>query len=189
MKTAKLGLLVVLVLGLAGTRSYAQESAVLDQLTLNALDGSETDPEAYRGKVLLIVNVASKCGLTPQYAGLQGLHEQYADQGLAVLGFPCNQFGRQEPGDATQIQSFCQENYGVGFDMFEKVEVNGDGACELYKFLTAQATEPQGPGDISWNFEKFLIGRDGTVLARFSPRTQPNDPKLTEAIEAALSAS
>ena len=142
--------------------------------------------EKYDNKVVLIVNVASECGLTPQYEELQALHKKYAKRGLAVLGFPCNQFGRQEPGSSEEIQAFCKQNYGVEFDMFEKVEVNGDGACDLYKYLTKLDTKPQGAGKISWNFEKFLLGRDGEVVARFGPRTSPSDKEVTSAIEAAL---
>jgi len=154
---------------------------------MKSLDGREVDlAEKYQGRVLLVVNVASKCGLTPQYAELQSLHAKYAAQGLGVLGFPCNQFLQQEPGSAAEIRQFCTTRYGVQFDLFEKIEVNGDGACALYKHLTAVPTQPKGPGPISWNFEKFLIGRDGKVLARFAPRTKPTDPELVKALEAAL---
>ena len=117
-----------------------------------------------------MVNVASECGLTPQYEQLQALHKKYAKDGLAVIGFPCNQFGKQEPGDADKIGSFCKDHYGVEFDMFDKIEVNGPGACPLYKHLTALATKPKGAGDVSWNFEKFLIDRSGKGGRRF--RTQ-----------------
>jgi glutathione peroxidase len=130
--------------------------------------------------------VASKCGLTPQYKQLQALHDKYAEDGLAILGFPCNQFLFQEPGGAEQIQEFCRVNYGVTFDMFGKVKVKGKDACDLYKTLTALDTEPVGPGKISWNFEKFIIGRDGQVRARFAPRTKPDDPSVLKVIEAEL---
>lgn len=154
---------------------------------LKMLDGREVDlAEKYQGKVLLVVNVASKCGLTPQYRELQALHEKYGERGLCVAGFPCNQFGLQEPGSAAEIREFCSTNYGVKFDLFAKIEVNGDGACDLYKHLTALDTQPKGPGKISWNFEKFLVGRDGKVVARFEPRTKPNDPAVIRAIEAEL---
>ena len=138
---------------------------------------------------MLIVNVASKCGLTPQYEQLQKLHEKYADQGLAILGFPCNQFLGQEPGSADEIAEFCKKNYGVGFDMFAKVDVKGDKACDLYKLLTALETKPTGAGDISWNFEKFVLDKDGFVVGRFSPRTKPDAPEIVELIEAQLNAS
>ncbi|MCA9265300.1 MAG: glutathione peroxidase [Planctomycetales bacterium] len=153
---------------------------------MKALNGKEVDLNDYQGKVVLIVNVASKCGLTPQYTQLQALHEKYSDQGLSILGFPCNQFGKQEPGSADEIRSFCTENYGVKFDMFAKVDVNGNDACDLYKELTKLNTEPAGAGDISWNFEKFLVGRDGKVIARFAPRTKPDSEEVIQAIEAAL---
>lgn len=154
--------------------------------TMQSLAGKEVKLSSYLGKVVMIVNVASKCGLTPQYEQLQGLHEKYAQKGLAILGFPCNQFLGQEPGTALEIQEFCQKNYGVGFDMFAKIEVNGDGACPLYKYLTAQETKPTGPGNISWNFEKFIIGRNGQVVARFAPRVKPDDPEVVRVIEEEL---
>ena len=155
-------------------------------LTVESLGGKDVNLSKYQGKVVLIVNVASKCGLTPQYQQLQALHDKHAKDGLAVLGFPCNQFLWQEPGTAEQIQEFCQVNYGVSFDMFAKVKVNGKEACDLYKTLTALDTKPVGAGKISWNFEKFIIGRDGEVVARFSPRTKPNDPEVVKVIEAEL---
>ena len=161
-------------------------SAALNH-TMKTLDGKPVELKKYQGKVVMIVNVASKCGLTPQYEQLQAMHEEYADQGLAILGFPCNQFGKQEPGTAKEIRDFCTQNYGVEFDMFSKIDVNGDSACDLYKYLTSLETKPTGPGKISWNFEKFLIGRDGQVLARFSPRTKPDADEVIQAIESALS--
>lgn len=154
--------------------------------TMTSLGGEDVELSKYLGKTVLVVNVASECGLTPQYEQLQALHEQYAEQGLAILGFPCNQFGGQEPGTAQQIQQFCQANYGVDFDMFAKVEVNGAGACDLYKYLKAQQTEPKGPGDIKWNFEKFLLNRQGEVVARFAPNVKPSDDSVTSAIEQQL---
>jgi glutathione peroxidase len=165
-----------------------EESTVSKPLgfTMKSLDGKDVALTKYQGKVVLIVNVASKCGFTPQYQQLQALHEKYAKDGLAILGFPCNQFLFQEPGTADVIEEFCRVNYGVGFDMFAKVEVNGNGACELYKCLTALDTKPVGAGKISWNFEKFVIGRNGEVVARFSPRTKPDDPEVLKVIEAEL---
>jgi glutathione peroxidase len=153
---------------------------------MKTITGKEVELGKYQGKVVLVVNVASKCGLTPQYEQLQALHKKYGEKGLAILGFPCNQFRDQEPGTAEEIQEFCRVNYGVEFDLFGKIEVNGDGACPLYKYLTALETKPQGPGKISWNFEKFLIGRDGEVVARFAPKTKPDDPDVIKAIEAEL---
>ncbi len=154
--------------------------------TMKSLGGQKVDLGKYRGKVVLIVNVASKCGLTPQYEQLQKLHEKYADRGLAILGFPCNQFGKQEPGSAQEIQEFCRLNYGVSFDMFAKVDVNGEDACDLYRHLTSLDTEPKGPGKISWNFEKFVVDRSGDVVARFEPRTKPDAPEVIAVIEREL---
>ena len=151
--------------------------------TMQSLAGKDVNLADYRGKVLLIINVASKCGNTPQYAPLEAMHEKYSPQGLAILGFPCNQFGGQEPGTAIEISTFCTQNYGVKFDMFAKIEVNGDGATPLYKLLTAA---PPKPGPITWNFEKFLISRDGQIVNRWTPKTQPDSPEVVKAIEAEL---
>lgn len=153
---------------------------------MQSLDGREVDLAKYKGKVVMIVNVASECGLTPQYEQLQALHKKYADKGLAILGFPANEFGKQEPGTNAEISAFCKENYGVEFDMFAKVVVKGEGQCELYKFLTSKDTNAKFAGDITWNFEKFLVGRDGQVKARFSPRTKPDADEVVKAIEAEL---
>jgi len=147
---------------------------------METLDGKKVDLNSYAGKVILVVNVASECGLTGQYEGLQALHEKYKDKGLVVLGFPCNQFGSQEPGSAAEIKSFCTKNYGVTFDMFAKIDVNGDKAAPFFKHLTALETKPKGSGKVSWNFEKFLIGRDGSVVGRFAPTTAPDGDELTD---------
>jgi glutathione peroxidase len=160
--------------------------APLYGFALKRLDGTPTTLAAYRGKVMLIVNTASKCGLTPQYEALEKLHETYGAKGLAVLGFPANDFLWQEPGSNAEIHQFCTENYGVKFDMFEKSVVKGDGQSPLYRYLTAQPTAPQPAGAINWNFEKFLINRHGQVVARFAPKTRPNDPAVVQAIEAEL---
>ncbi|WP_153101679.1 glutathione peroxidase [Paraburkholderia hayleyella] len=137
------------------------------------LGGETVNLEQYRGKVLLIVNTASECGFTPQYAGLQKLHDTYAARGLAVLAFPCNQFGKQEPGDAAQIGSFCAKNYGVSFALFDKIEVNGAHAHPLYRYLTQEAPGLLGLEAIKWNFTKFLVNRDATVITRYAPLTKP----------------
>lgn len=172
----------------SGGTAWADSSAKASALdfTMKSLDGKEVPLSEYQGKVVLAVNVASRCGLTPQYEQLQSLYSKYGDQGLVILGFPCNQFREQEPGTASEIRQFCTTKYGVTFPLFAKIEVNGDGACDLYKYLTALATEPQGPGPIQWNFEKFLIGRNGQVVARFAPRTKPDDSAVIQAIEAEL---
>ena len=141
--------------------------------TAQALNGETISLDRYRGKVLLIVNTASECGFTPQYAGLQKLHEEYAARGLEVLGFPCNQFGKQEPGDAAQIGSFCEKNYGVTFPMFEKIDVNGANAHPLYRWLTGEAPGLLGLEGIKWNFTKFLVDRNGSVVRRYAPVTKP----------------
>lgn len=156
--------------------------------TMKSLHGKDIKLSEYEDNVLLVVNVASECGLTPQYEQLQALHEKYAKQGLAVLGFPCNQFGKQEPGSSDEIGQFCKTQYGVKFDMFAKVKVNGSAACDFYKYLTSLETKPKGAGKVKWNFEKFLIGRGGKVLARYEPRTKPDDPSIIKMIEAELAA-
>ena len=150
------------------------------------ISGNEVDLSQYKGKVLLIVNTASECGLTPQYEELQAMHDKYADKGLKVLGFPSNQFGKQEPGSDADIAKFCSDNYKVKFDMFSKIEVNGENAAPLYKHLKAADTKPQPAGEISWNFEKFVIGKNGQVVARFAPRTAPDAPEVIKTIEAEL---
>ena len=150
------------------------------------LDGKPVDLSVYEGKAVLFVNVASKCGLTPQYEGLQKLYDKYGEKGLAIVGVPCNQFKGQEPGSNKEIREFCTSKYNVTFDLLDKVDVNGENACPLYKFLTSQETSPVGAGDISWNFEKFLLDRHGNVVARFGPRVAPSDTALVEAIEKAL---
>jgi len=138
-----------------------------------SLEGKPVALKKYKGKVLLVVNTASKCGLTPQYEGLQALYDRYHAQGLEVLGFPCNQFGEQEPGEAHEIGAFCQRNYGVSFPMFEKIEVNGAGAHPLYKWLSGAAPGLLGSEAIKWNFTKFLVRRDGKVFKRYAPQSSP----------------
>ncbi len=154
---------------------------------METLDGKKVNlAEKYKGKVVLLVNVASKCGNTPQYKPLEALHEKYADQGLAIVGVPCNQFGKQEPGTASEITEFCTKNYGVKFDMLSKVDVNGKEAAPLYQTLTSKESDPDHAGKITWNFEKFLFNRDGKVVARFTPKTQPDSPEVVKAIETEL---
>src|SRR5690349_18367627 len=148
-------------------------SARIYDFSVQTIDGSPKSLGDYRGKALLIVNVASQCGLTPQYAGLEQLHEAYGARGLAVLGFPANEFGAQEPGSNGEIKEFCTTRYGVKFDMFAKVKVKGSDMDPLFQYLTSKETNPAFAGDIKWNFNKFLIGRDGSVLARFAPQVEP----------------
>ncbi|HET9894487.1 MAG TPA: glutathione peroxidase [Streptosporangiaceae bacterium] len=153
---------------------------------VRTLSGAPASLADYKGKALLIVNVASECGLTPQYTGLQQLHDTYAVRGFEVLGFPCNQFGAQEPGTPDEIAEFCSTNYSVTFPLFEKLEVNGPGRHALYDQLTATADDDGNAGDVQWNFEKFLISPDGEVVARFRPLVTPDDAQLTTAIEQQL---
>jgi len=155
-------------------------------IPVHTLAGEPGDLSALRGKVALVVNVASRCGLTPQYAGLERLQEKYGTEGFSVVGFPCNQFMGQEPGTSEEIATFCSATYGVSFPLFEKIEVNGPDQHPVYQELTKHADAEGTAGDVQWNFEKFLVSRDGEVLARFRPRTEPEDASITEAIEAAL---
>ncbi|BCB77435.1 glutathione peroxidase [Phytohabitans flavus] len=156
-------------------------------ISVHTLAGEPASLGDYQGRALLIVNVASKCGLTPQYAALERLHETYSGRGFSVLGVPCNQFGGQEPGTAEEIAEFCSTTYGVTFPLLEKTEVNGPGRHPLYNVLTAVADDDGEAGDITWNFEKFLVSRDGEVVRRFRPGTTPEDAELVKAVEAQLS--
>jgi glutathione peroxidase len=158
-------------------------------IPVRALDGGAASLRAYEGKVLLIVNVASKCGLTPQYAGLERLHEKFGERGFAVLGFPCNQFGEQEPGTAEEIETFCSSTYGITFPLFEKADVNGDNRQPLYDVLTPLADAEGVSGDIRWNFEKFLVDRSGEPVRRFSPLVEPESDEILDAIESLLAES
>jgi len=164
------------------------ESISMYDIPLRTLDGDQATLHEHKGKVLLIVNVASRCGLTPQYAGLEQLHRREAGRGFTVLGFPCNQFRGQEPGSAEEIGSFCSTTYGVTFPLYEKIDVNGDGRHPLYELLTATPDAAGEAGPVLWNFEKFLVSRDGAVLNRFRPTTTPEDPALLDALATALSA-
>ena len=167
-------------------KSSAAEMQPLD-LEMKTIEGKKVNlAEKYKDKVVLLVNVASECGLTPQYEQLQALHEKYGKKGLAIVGVPCNQFGGQEPGTEEEIVQFCESNYSVDFDMMAKVDVNGPKATPLYKYLTSKKTDPKFAGDITWNFEKFLFARDGKIIARFSPKTKPDAKEVVEAIEAEL---
>ncbi|WP_243302538.1 glutathione peroxidase [Geothrix oryzisoli] len=171
-------LVLLTALALSGTERKVPMS--LHEITLRTLDGKSQSLGAYKGKVVLAVNVASECGFTPQYAGLQKLYTDYRDRGLVILGFPCNQFGAQEPGTAAQIESFCQTNYGVTFPLFEKLDVKGAHQAPVYQFLTAKHGEP------AWNFHKYLVGKDGQVLQAFPSKVAPDSPELRAALDAAL---
>jgi glutathione peroxidase len=192
MKNVVMSFTAMTLLAVVGGSVYSEEKkddkkvpAALN-FKMKKIDGKEVDLSAYKGKVVLMVNVASKCGLTPQYEALEGLHEKFSEKGLAVLGFPANEFGAQEPGSDEEISKFCKDKFSVKFDMFSKVVVKGEGQCPLYKYLTSKETSPQPSGEITWNFEKFLIGRNGEIVARFSPRTKPDSEEVLKAIEAEL---
>ncbi len=176
-----------------GTSAVRAEEAAAEtkktsplDFTVESLDGKQIDLSQYKGKVVMIVNTASKCGLTPQYAPLESLYEKYNSDGLVILGFPCNQFHQQEPGSADDIKTFCTTKYGVKFPVMAKVEVNGEGACPLYKYLKGLNTKPKGPGEVTWNFEKFIIGRNGEVVARIDPKTRPESDTVTGILKAEL---
>ena len=158
----------------------------LHDFNVTTIDGQPKALADYRGKVLLVVNVASRCGLTPHYTGLEELYREYKARGFEVLGFPCNDFGAQEPGTEAEIKAFCEAKYDVTFPLFSKLHVKGKEQAPLYAFLTTEKSAPEGPGDITWNFAKFVIGKDGKVAARFSPTTLPVAEELTAVIEKAL---
>ncbi len=158
----------------------------LHDFTVNTIEGSPKKLSDFAGKALLVVNVASRCGLTPQYTALEELYRRYKDKGFTVLAFPCNDFGAQEPGTPQEIKDFCSTKYAVTFPLFGKVHVVGGEQAPLYAFLTAQNAPPKGPGDVAWNFEKFVIDKSGNVAARFAPPTAPLDGEVTSAIERAL---
>jgi len=178
----KLSFAAALMMGVA---SSARAAGPLE-FKAKDIDGKEVDLAQYKGKVVMVVNVASKCGNTPQYEGLEALYKKYGEKGFVVLGFPANEFKGQEPGSDADIKQFCTSKYGVTFPMFSKVVVKGDGQNEMYKNLTSKDTNPKFAGDVTWNFEKFLIAKDGQVAARFTPKTKPGDEKVVKAIEEQL---
>ena len=193
MRPIVLSLAAVLALAPAAVFAADKETAPGDKTVpavlnfkMKSLDGKDVDLSQYQGKVVLIVNVASFCGNTPQYKGLEALYEKYRDKGLVVLGVPANQFGGQEPKSDAEIAEFCDATYHVKFPMLSKVVVKGDGICPLYQYLTSKETDPKFAGDIEWNFAKFLVGRDGEVVARFKPKVQPESKEVVEAIQAEL---
>lgn len=183
--TCVLGVALMAGLVNAEDKAAGEKHPVLGN-KMKTLTGKTVELDKYKGKVLLIVNVASKCGATPQYEQLEALHEKYSDKGLAVVGVPCNQFGKQEPGSDEEIGEFCQKNYGVKFDMLSKVDVNGEKAAPLFKYLTSDKVGIKDVGPVKWNFEKFLIAKDGSVAARFRTGVQPDAPDVVKAIEAEL---
>lgn len=160
-------------------------STALD-FVVKDIDGKEVDLSSYKGKVVLIVNVASRCGFTKQYAGLEKLYAEHKDEGLALIGFPANNFNGQEPGSNEEIKTFCTSTYGVTFPMMSKISVKGDDKAPIYRYLTEPATAGEFAGEVTWNFNKFLIGKDGKIIARYPSNVAPDDPKLVEAIKTAL---
>ncbi|MFM1768850.1 MAG: hypothetical protein RJA22_1379 [Verrucomicrobiota bacterium] len=179
-------LILALAVTLPLTPMHAADAPKLQSIPLKDIQGKDTSLQAYAGKVLLVVNVASRCGYTPQYKSLEATYRKYKDQGLVVLGFPCNDFGAQEPGTNEEIQQFCSSKYDVTFPLFDKIHVKGSQQHPLYAALTGK--DSPFPGDVKWNFGKFLIGRDGKVSKRFDSGARPDGKELTEAIEAALAA-
>ena len=175
-----------LIAALFMMQTNALFSGSLYDLALKDIDGRNTSLKSWQGRVVLMVNVASKCGFTPQYKALEAVYEKYKDKGFVVLGFPCNQFGHQEPGTGAEIRQFCSSTYNVTFPLFDKIEVNGPHRAPLYAVLAGEGSP--FPGDIKWNFTKFLLGRDGRVLKRFESRTAPDSPEVIAAIETALTA-
>ncbi len=178
--------LVLLGASVALAGEATQKAKCVLDYTMKSIDGKDIDLSTYKGDVLLVVNVASKCGYTPQYEGLQALYEKYGDKGFKVLAFPANEFGKQEPGTDSEIKAFCTKNYGVTFPVFSKIVVKGEGIHPLYQFLTSKETNPKFAGDIPWNFTKFLVNRKGEVIARFQPKDAPESDTVVKAIENAL---
>ena len=179
----KLGLVVMMLVAVGAC--WAASKSIYD-FTMRSIDGDQVSLGAYKGKVVLLVNVASKCGFTPQYTALESLYEKYKDRGLVIVGVPANNFMQQEPGTDAEIKTFCSNKYNVTFPMMSKVSVKGDDTTPLYQYLTDKSTNPSTGGDIQWNFTKFLVGRDGQIVARFEPKVTPDSPEVTAAIEKAL---
>jgi glutathione peroxidase len=177
--------LLCLMLFVTATTVMAADRSVYD-FTLSSIDGQPAPLSAYKGKAVLLVNVASRCGFTPQYTALESVYEKYKDRGLVIVGIPANNFGSQEPGTNQEIKTFCSSKYNVTFPMMSKISVKGTDQAPLYQFLTDKTAHPQTGGDIQWNFTKFLVGPDGRILARFEPDVTPDSPQVIAAIEAAL---
>jgi glutathione peroxidase len=182
MKKVLLALLIFAGVAMAGEKS-------IYDFTMNSIDGKATPLSSYKGKVVLLVNVASRCGYTPQYTALQSTYEKYKGRNFVIVGIPANNFGSQEPGTNEEIKTFCSTKYNVTFPMMAKVSVKGDDITPLYQYLTDKGANPQTGGEIQWNFTKFLVGADGKIVARFEPKVTPDDPAVTSAIEKALSAA
>jgi glutathione peroxidase len=177
---------IPVLLSLAATAAFCYGADSVYEFTPKSIDGQPAPLSAYKGKVLLLVNVASKCGFTPQYKGLEAVYEEYKDKGLVVVGFPANNFMSQEPGTNEEIKTFCTRTYNVTFPMMSKISVKGDNQDDLYKYLTDKTAHPDTGGDIRWNFTKFLVDRKGNIVARFEPKTTPDSAEVKAAIEKAL---
>jgi glutathione peroxidase len=190
MKSAMSTILMAVTAMIAGAADKPKEAAMSGPLNfkMNDIDGKEVDLASYKGKVVLLVNVASRCGYTKQYTGLQAIYSKHEKDGLVVIGIPANEFGAQEPGSDTEIKKFCSSKYNVTFPMMSKVVVKGDGICPLYKYLTSAETNSKHAGEISWNFEKFLINRKGEVVGRYKSKVDPESEELTKAIATELAA-
>jgi glutathione peroxidase len=178
--------LILILMLCAACASLSAEPKSIYDFTMKSIDGQQVSLKSYSGKVVLLVNVASKCGFTPQYAGLEALYEKYKDRGLVIVGIPANNFMSQEPGTDEEIKKFCTNKYNVTFPMMSKVSVKGDDKTPLYVFLTGKDSDPQFGGDIKWNFTKFLFDRNGNPVARFEPNVTPDSPQVTAAIDSAL---
>jgi glutathione peroxidase len=178
--------LILTLIGFLAAGATAARAASVYDFTMKSIDGQPVSLKTYSGKVVLLVNVASRCGFTPQYAGLEALYEKYKDRGLVIVGIPANNFGSQEPGTNEEIKKFCSSKYNVSFPMMAKVSVLGDDKTPLYQFLTDKSQDPQFGGDIKWNFTKFLVDRKGNLVARFEPNVTPDSPEVQAAVESAL---
>jgi glutathione peroxidase len=178
-------LILTLIVFLAAGATAAHAKSIYD-FTMKSIDGQQVSLKTFSGKVVLLVNVASRCGFTPQYAGLEALYEKYKDRGLVIVGIPANNFGSQEPGTNEEIKKFCSSKYNVSFPMMAKVSVLGEDETPLYQFLTDKGQDPQFGGDIKWNFTKFLVDRNGKLVARFEPNVTPDSPEVQAAVESAL---
>ena len=188
MKNVIIAIALLLTLPISA-QAQSESASPLAKIKMKNLAGKEVKLSKYSGKVVVFVNVASKCGFTPQYEGLQELHEKYAGKDVVVVGVPCNQFGGQEPGSASEIATFCKEEYGVEFEMLEKADVKGSDQCELYKYLTGVDAKPVGKGPVKWNFEKIVVDGNGKPVARFGSKVKPDDSKLVKAIDDAIASA
>ena len=181
--------LLISLVSFTEVNASKKDARSIYDFTMKTIDGKDAALSVYKGKVVLIVNVASQCGFTPQYKGLEALYRKYKDRGFTILGFPANNFGQQEPGTDAEIKTFCTTNYDVTFDLFSKISVKGDDQHPLYRFLTSAKTDPKFAGDVKWNFQKYLVDRTGNIVAKFASAVQPRSDEITSALEKALGAN